>query len=321
MTRWLGAALVVEALAIGAMLTMTADLIAHTHVEGQGGVNVWGYRGPVAHQRQPAEIRIAVVGGTRAFSWGGAASESLAAAVRWMVTLTTDRAGEQLRPVVGVNLGALGAGPATYASTLLHYAYLKPDYICIYDDLGRDPEVSRRRRSLVFALSGYAPALPLALEEKGMALRYGSVRAGYGDAVVREPGRTRRTVGRVLIATGRTIRRVDESLPPVPPGDYVDGMVSAVNAARRIARGVIVAVGPAETERERQHLTALHSRLAAVLDRDRAIRLIDLTSAQALHAPGLFLDGYNYSAEGRARVAAAITPSVLELIDRDDAAR
>jgi hypothetical protein len=321
MTRRLGAALLAEALAIGAMLTITADLIAHTHVERRGGVNVWGYRGPVAHRPQPEEIRIAVVGGTRAFSWGGAASESVPAAIRWMVTLTTDRAGEQLRPIVEVNLGALGAASSTYASTLLHYAYLKPDYICIYDDLGRESGLSSRRRSLVFALSGYAPALPLALEEKGMALRYGSVRAGYGDAVVREPGPARRAAGRLLMTAGRTIRRVDESLPPVAAGDYVDGMVAAVDAARRIARGVVVAVGPAETERDRQHLGALQARLAASLARDRAIRLIDLTSVQSLQAPGLFLDGYDYSAEGRSRIAAAITPSLLELIERDHAAR
>jgi hypothetical protein len=320
-TKRLGAVLLAEAIAIGAMLTITADLVAHTHVEGQGGVNVWGYRGTVAHQPRPNEIRIAVVGGTRAFSWGGAASESLPAALGWMVTRTTDRAGERFRPVVGLNLGVLGAPSSTYASTLAHYAYLKPDYICIYDDLGRESGVSPRRHSVVFALSGYSPALPLVLEEKGMALRYGSVRAGYGDGVVQSQGPVRRAAGRVLMGIGYAARRVDESLPPVPAGNYVDGMIAAVETARRLARGVIVAVGPAETEQDREHLRTLQSRLAASLASDRAIRLIDLTSAPDVHDPELLLDGYDYGAEGRTRVAAAISPTLLELIDMNPSSR
>jgi hypothetical protein len=98
-------------------------------------------------------------------------------------------------------------------------------------------------------------------------------------------------------------------------------MIAAVDTARRLARGVIVAVGPAETERDRAHLRDLQSRLAPSLARDRAIRLIDLGSAPELQAPGLLLDGYNYGAEGRARVAAAMAPALLALIDTDTAAR
>ena len=173
----------------------------------------------------------------------------------------------------------------------------------------------------MFALSGYSPALPLALEEKGMALRYGSVRAGYGDGVVRPPWPLRRAAGRMLMAVGSAARRMDESLPPVPAGDYVDGMIAVVDTARRLARGVVVAVGPAETAQDREHLRLLQSRLAASLARDRAIRLIDLTSAPDLHAPDLLLDGYDYGAEGRTRVAAAISPTLIELIDMNRAVR
>jgi hypothetical protein len=319
MTRTLRAAFLVECLVIPGMLIVVADQVAHTHVEQLGGVNIWGYRGAVAHQRQPNEIRIVFVGGTRAFGWGGAASESVPAAVRWMVTLTTDRPHDGLRPVVGVNLGAIGAPAFTYASTLNHYAYLRPDFICIYDDLEREPV--RSHRSAVFAASGYAPALPLVLMEKGMALQYGSVRAAYGDGPIVATPLSHRIVGGVLRAVGRAAGRLDESSLDPPAGSYADHISAAVDVARRLARGVIVAVGPAETDRERENVRALRARLADRLAHDRAVRLIDLTDASGLTDRTLMLDGYNYSAAGRARVAAAITPVLLELIAADTPAR
>jgi hypothetical protein len=319
MTKTLLAAFLVECLVIPGMLIVVADQVAHTHVEQLGGVNIWGYRGAVAHQRQPNEIRIVFVGGTRAFGWGGAASESVPAAVRWMVTLTTDRPHDGLRPVVGVNLGAIGAPAFTYAATLDHFAYLRPDFICIYDDLEREP--ARLHRSAVYVASGYAPALPLVLEEKGMALQYGSVRAAYGDGPVVATSLGRRIVGRVLRGVGSAAGRLDESSLAQPPGSYADHMSAAVDVARRLARGVIVAVGPAETDRERENVRALRARLSDRLAHDRALRLVDLTNAPGLTDRTVMLDGYNYSAAGRARVGAAITPVLLQLIEADTPAR
>jgi hypothetical protein len=320
MTKGLVAALALEMVFLATLGTIAADQIAHTRVEKLGGVNVWGYRGQVAHQRQPHEIRIVFVGGTRTFGWGAAASETVPAAVRWMVTLTTDRPHEELRPIVAVNLGTVGADAFTYASTLGHFGYLQSDYICIYDDLGR--EATRpSRRSLIFSAFGYAPALPLVLEEKGMALQYGSVRAGYGDGSIAAPPLIHRVAGRLFRAVGAAARRLDESVREPAPGAYADHMIAAVDVARRQARGVIIAVGPAETDRERQNLRALRSRLADRLARERAIRVIDLSDVSELTRRDLMLDGYNYGAEGRARVAGAITPALLEMIAADASSR
>ena len=47
---------------------------------------------PVLHQKQPNEVRIAVVGGDLAFGWGVAADETLAAYLRRLVILDLDRA-------------------------------------------------------------------------------------------------------------------------------------------------------------------------------------------------------------------------------------
>jgi len=98
-------------------------------------------------------------------------------------------------------------------------------------------------------------------------------------------------------------------------------MSTAVDVARRLARGVVVAVGPAETDRERENVRALRARLADRLAHDRAIRLIDLTDAAGLTDRTLMLDGYNYGAAGRAQVATVITPVLLELIGADTPVR
>ena len=86
------------------------------------------------------------------------------------------RSSNRLRPVVVLNLGRLGGLPDSYPTTIEHYSYLKPDYICLYDDLGVRGAVPTGGTSGVFELTGYAPALPLVLREKGMVWRYGDVK-------------------------------------------------------------------------------------------------------------------------------------------------
>ncbi len=105
--------LAVETVALAGVLTLSLDLREHGRVAPLGGVNEWGYRGSVAQQRKPHEIRIAIVGGTRAFGWGVPAS-ALVTEVSRAVKLTTDRPGAEVRPVVAINLGRLGALPEAY---------------------------------------------------------------------------------------------------------------------------------------------------------------------------------------------------------------
>src|SRR5262249_48735079 len=99
--------LVAEAVLIAAVVTVALDSYAHQRVQSVGGLNVWGYRGPVAHARAANEIRIAIVGGTRAFNWGQHGS-GLTTELQRQIMLTTDRPGSPLRPIVAVNLGRLG---------------------------------------------------------------------------------------------------------------------------------------------------------------------------------------------------------------------
>ena len=126
----------VEAVVLAAIAGVALDLYAHKRLETLAGRNMWGYRGTVAHQKAPREIRIVVIGGTRAFGLGMPASWTIATVLRQQVMLVTDVRGGEVRQVVALTLAHPGALPDSYVGTLRHFAYLKPDYICIFE-IGR----------------------------------------------------------------------------------------------------------------------------------------------------------------------------------------
>src|SRR4029079_6511093 len=134
MTRGVIAALAVETVMLAFLLTIAADQIAHSHVEKLGGVNIWGYRGPVLHQKKANEGRIVVTGGDLAFGWGVAASEAMAPSVRELVSRRVDRPVQPDCLVTGVTAAAQGLAPAGYASWIDRSADLRPDVICIVVD-------------------------------------------------------------------------------------------------------------------------------------------------------------------------------------------
>jgi hypothetical protein len=325
-TTWILAA---EALAIAGALTLALDLREHGRVAPLGGVNEWGYRGPVTRRRQPREIRVAIVGGTRAFGWGVPAS-ALVAEIRRVIMLTTDRAGEDVRPVVVVNLGRMGALPDDYRQLIEHFAYLQPDYICLFDDLGvrgGSPIIGTGGTSGVFRLTGYAPALPLVLLEKGMIWRLGDVRRGYAPADSAHHSGTslvRRVAGTALEAAGHTLAVVDQELSSlVPrnnpssdrPAPYADAMMDAIESAHHRARGVVVVTSPPETAEQAANLRALQTLLE---DRNGSapwLRRVNLGDDAGLSGDaGLRLDGWNYSSAGVVAVASRIVPALLSLI-------
>ena len=291
MGKWTLRVAVVQALALAATLTLALDMYAHKRVEDLDGVNFWGYRGPVAAQRRPNEIRVVVVGGTRAFGWGHS-SPILASQLRRLILLTTDRPGSALRPVTVINLGRLGALPDSYAGTLDHFSYLQPDYICIYDDLGMRGTGPNESASAVFALTGYAPVLPRVLREKGMAW----LGAGLGAA------------DRVA---ARPLARRDDR-----PAPYGDAMIAAIEAAHRYAHGVVVAVSPADTAAQAGNLRVLTARLRGNAGSAPWLRFVDLGAEARLRGDALRRDGWNYDGVGTTVVAEQITPALLSLIDQ-----
>src|SRR5260370_9766948 len=49
---------------------LAADAFLHTRFQRTGGVNIWGYRGPIVHRKQPGEHRVVMLGGSSAFGYG-----------------------------------------------------------------------------------------------------------------------------------------------------------------------------------------------------------------------------------------------------------
>jgi len=316
----LSAVFAAEVLVIAALLTLALDIRAHANVERAGGVNVWGYRGPVAHQRQSNEIRIAVVGGTRAFGWGEPAS-ALPSNLRQFIMATTDRPGQPLRPVVVINLARLGALPDTYPAALSHYGYIRPDYICVYDDLGERGAAFDAHASAVFELTGYAPTLPLMFHEKGMAWRFGTVSRGYEAAPLangsgwRQAGGTALQAGGAFLlgldrAAGHAIGGATKPVDETPPA-YTTQIVAAIAAAHARARGVVLVLSPAESGVQAARRGALLARLDSTAS---WLRVVDLEPHRELRDPEMRIDGWNYGSAGITRTAQLIAPAFLDLI-------
>ena len=292
-------ALTIEAAILAVLLTTAADQIAHTRVERLGGVNIWGYRGPVLHQKKENELRVVVAGGDLAFGWGLAASETLAPSLRQLVMRHVDLPGRPNRFVTGATIGARGLTPPAYASWIDRYAYLRPDVICIVPDpIGHilaDATFLPDRRSMVFSTFGYSPILPLVLQEKG---------AKVHSAALRLMGNALDGVDSLAGA------RAERSGAAVAGGvDYAASIDAAVRAGLRAsAAGVVVVLGPAGDN------PATPVR-AAASDGDR-VRFVDLGRDPRMLDAGLRLDGFNFSTAGHAVAAESVAPAVIELLDR-----
>ena len=297
LSRGAVAALAAELIALSMIGTVGLDLMAHRRTEQLGGVNVWGYRGAVMRQRQPREIRIAVAGGDLAFGWGVAAGETLSAAVRQLVLLETDKPGQPLRPVTAVTLGAIGLDTDEYGRWLQRYAALAPDIICVVADPNR-PMSGRRgmpnRRSRVFRAFGYAPMLPLVMQEKGR--------------VSERPWLDRVGTWFEALDGGNSPLRRDA----VDPQRYASSLAGAARSALRIANaGVVVVLPPYQSVGERRDHAAV---VEAVSREDGSrLRVVDLAESGDMDNTVL-LNAVDFSVAGHARAAGHIVPAVMSLL-------
>jgi hypothetical protein len=321
--RALAIVFTIEALALALVALVALDLYAHKRVDNLAGLNIWGYRGSVAHQKQPGEIRIAVVGGTRAFGLGMAAPWTIATVMRQQVMLVTDVRGGALHQVVPLTLAQPGALPDSYVATIEHYAYLRPDYICIYDDLGVGGAALPDEQSGLYAHTGYWPALPLTMQEKGMAWRFGSVRAGYATReVAPERSWPGRAAGALLQAAGDGLSRLDRAMARPrahhtdDPQHYSLDLMRAVDAALAHTRGVVIALAPAESARQAANLAAVWPLLEARRRTTPELRVLNLAGETMLTDMSQRLDDWNYGGDAIAAAAKAVTPAMLELIAR-----
>jgi hypothetical protein len=306
-------ALALQMLVLAPLGLLVVDMAAHRKVERLGGVNMWGYRGPVMRQRQPNEIRIAIAGGDFAFGWGVAASETLVYGVRQLVALQIDRPGRPLRPVTAVNLGAAGLPLDGYAGWIERYAELRPDVIVIaLDPVGHSNTARWRlpdRQSAIFHMTSYSPILPLVLEEKG-ALANSRLLSAAGAAAAALD----RLAGPALDSTAGTTRQnVRANSPEELSAADRASLEKAIRAALSIARGVVVIAPPYPGDAPSTDV-ALYTSIAAHFAADRRVRFVALGDEPAMYDEGVTLDGFHLSAAGHAAAAEIVTPAALELI-------
>jgi len=301
-TRALIAAFVVEALAFGAIALTALDMRAHSRVENLGGVNIWGYRGPVLRTKRAIDVRVAIVGGDLAYGQGESPNETIASYVRRVVSLDVAVSGAAGRDVTATPAGAIGLAPREYGAWVAHLAFLQPDVVCLVIDPPDHAPLPNpflpNRHSLLFARFGYSPILPRVLQEKGVMI---------GSRVVR-------AAGDVLAAMNDRL-----SQRPVSAGESTDRaqFMSAIEEAARAGlaiapSGVVIAVPPPLGDAPGYADVA--SALASRFETERRVRVVDLGLDRRLRSPEVRLDGFNFSAAGASAAADAIAPAAIDLI-------
>jgi lysophospholipase L1-like esterase len=340
--KWLFAAITTGlALTVTAMLLIAMDVYLHHRVQNLGGVNVWGYRGPVIGAKRSNEIRIVVLGGSTAFGYGLPWTE----AFPYQLQKALNARAQGGRVYTVVNLGAPGQGAYGFQFDLRDYAYLRYDSVILYEgynDLGSTdlPEAVPprtvqnrllwRRQSPVYRLTGYFPVLPLVFREKAMALRAGGdLDAAYRGRVVFKPGLATRataatlqeaaqiaeTLGRSLDRVTRTSAAVLDpgSLDTVTWKAYTESVVDAVRTARARRCSVIVVTQPYASAAHMTQQNALASALRSAFGDDAGVRYVNLGLALNIRDRDVAYDGLHLRASANQVIANQLTEPVLNL--------
>jgi hypothetical protein len=339
-------ALLAIVLAVGGslLLLLGADLYLHHRAERSAGLNRWGYRGPVLPRKQAGEVRFVMLGGSTTFGYGVSWDEAIPAQVE---KLLHERAeGRRFRTV---NLGFNNEGAFASPPTLQDYAWLDYDVVGLYhgyNDMMGDAAHNNavfRRDSPVFRVFGYYPILPLALQEKAMALRtggnldaaYRAARDGGAPKVTFRPNMAERTsataleaISNATLALGAQLDRVasktvatattSEAGCRSPWTHYCDSIYRTVKYARGRGAGVMVIAQPSGRGgpiwgRHEDQRAQTQAMLARHFGSDRGVVFVDASSTVDPTNRELAFDGMHLGPEGNRRVAQALVEPLLAL--------
>jgi hypothetical protein len=339
--RFIIAAIIIGIVAPFSALLM-ADLYVHHKFERIVLYNVWGYRGPTVGRKGRGEYRVAVLGGSAAFGFG----------VRWyaaMPTLLEEHLKAAAPPTVVVNLAYNAQGVYAFVPTMEDYANLKYDAVLLYESYNdllspssQPPRAVFRRESAIFRLTGYMPVFPIVAREKASVLLYGDTRRVYATAqhaqTVFRPGLASKATAGVLesaAAVSESLERQFEHVVSRHTADvapekndpsgcsgtwtaYCRLMYAAIVTARNRGVQVLVATPPyALGEQLRTANVAQQREVADMISRvfanDRDVMYVNLGDAVDLADPALAFDRMHLTAEGNARIAAALAEPMLTL--------
>jgi hypothetical protein len=144
------------------------DITVHRAIESDFGVNIRGYRGPVARQKAPGEIRVVVLGGHQIF--GRRFDPSIPKTLDTYLNIPWMRENERYagtQPMSAVNLATPYDRVPTFLQTLRDFDSLEYDVVCLYighDDPAPSADAARtgwRRRSTIFRATRYLPVFPV----------------------------------------------------------------------------------------------------------------------------------------------------------------
>lgn len=323
---------------------LAADLYLHHRAERSAGLNRWGYRGPIAGQKQPGELRVVVLGGSTAFGYGVTWDEAIPALLERKLNQQQGNA-----PARVVNLGFNNEGAYSFLPTLKDFEYLDYDVVCFYEgynDLSGDAIPNRavyRHESAVFRLTGYSPILPLWLREKALLLRYGGdLKAAYAatldgnaNTTVFRPNLSDRTSAAALEAAaevskslGRQLDRWSAEQPPAtaiaseagcpfPWANYCQAIYVATRYVLDHDKAVAIVAQPRKLEdsgrRHAQQQHALVEMIARHFSNNPRVKYVDLGDAVDLKNTDIVFDTMHLNAEGNAIIAQGLVEPVREL--------
>ena len=342
--RWafVGASLFLSILVPLAAL-LAADVFLHTRFQRTGGVNIWGYRGPVVHGKKPGERRVAVLGGSSAYGYGVNGADALPARLESKLN-----GGD--RPTSVVNLGYNNEGAYSFRFTLADYLYLDYDVAILYEgynDLMGDAGLNLsvfRHESPVFRTTGYLPILPLVFREKAASILYrGDIgqmydelrtgkkvvfkasvadraKAGALNATANVGDAIERQLGRMSPQRPPSVSSPDESGCPRPWAEYCQSVLTAVEFGLQHGKRLLVVTQPyladkagvRQVEQQQAMASAVQRRFGA----DRRVAYFNAGTVVDLADPALSFDRMHLTAPGNDRLASALVGPVQGLLTK-----
>jgi hypothetical protein len=344
---WFAAMTITLAIVLPFAILLAVDIHLHGKYERSAGVNVWGYRGPVARRKAPGRFRIAVFGGSTALGYGVTWEESFPAVLERRLDARAPGTYDV------VNLAYNNEGAYSFTFTMKDYAYLNYDLVCLYEgynDLMGDPQGPNlsvfRHDSPIFRLTGYLPIFPIVFKEKAAAMLHGGDVGAlyrYQDKTVFRPGLATRTTAEALTAAAKVGQSLEHQLGRVtseprrhivdaagtgckyPWQEYCRSILEAVQYGLASGKQVLVVTQPYELG---DYLRARHmeqqSELAAMLLRrfgdDPRVAYVNLGDTIDLGDPALSFDRMHLTAPGNARLAESLIAPVMAMAHRSTAA-
>lgn len=329
-----GASLVISTLvAVGLLLGL--DLYLHHRYEGLVGLNVRGYRGPIAKRKPPGEQRLVVLGGSTAFGYGVPYNQSFPARLERRLNDLMHQTGQP--PVSVINLAGNSEGAFAFTYTLRDYAYLQPDVVILYEgynDMGTRNTYVFRHASPIFQLTGYFPIFPLIFREKAMVLRQGEdLEAAYrGQKTVFKPNLAHQVSAAALEAAVNIHQSLEQQVGRLsatpkdasatrtdtgcwePWGFYCEQVDLALNEAFAQEQRVLVVTQPYIADGHVDQQQALAGMLRERFSEQPRVRYVNLGWTVDLKDRSLCYDGMHLTAQGNERIADALVEPVRELL-------